>query len=419
MRRLPLSMPVFEFRATDKEGKPINGNLVSESFESASAQLTERGYAISHLGSAASPYDPVATEAPSRDILSPRSVIETNLFGPLVGVVPIKDLLFFFRQLATMLGAGVNIVQSLDTLSNQTGNGKLKSIIREAREHVMEGRPMSAGLQRYPEVFTPLMMSLIRVGEKSGFLDKSLAQIAAYIEREIEIRNLIRRVTIYPKLVIGASIFIILGANAVLGMLNTSTRLSSPLTTPATWVILGPLVFLAFMFFRVGVKVPAIKQLYDAALLYVPGIGKTVHMLAMAKFSQAFAALYSGGVHLPEAVQLSADACGSEELRKRIYDASGALSEGAGITETFARTGAFSPILLDMVRTGETTGNMDTMLIKVGEYYEDEAKTRSIQTAYILGVVCLLAVAIYVGYIVITFYMGHFTGLTDAVRDGG
>lgn len=413
-------MPVFEFRATDREGKAINGNLVSESFATASAQLSERGYNILHLGSAASVNDPVvppAAETSGRDISTPRNFVETNIVGPLVGVVPLKDLLFFFRQLATMLSAGVNIVQSMDTLSKQTGDAKLRTIIREAREHVMEGRPMSAGLQRYPEVFTPLMMSLIRVGEKSGFLDKALSQSADYIEREIELRNLIRRVTIYPKLVIGASILIIIGANAVLAMLNTQSRLSSPLTSPATWLLLGPLIVGAFLFFRVGVKVPSVKQLYDNLILRIPGIGKTIHMLAMAKFGRSFAALYSGGVGVPEAVRLSADACGSEELRKRIYDAAGGLEEGAGITETFARTGAFSPILLDMVRTGETTGNLDVMLTKVGDYYEDEAKTRSVQSATILGVVCLLAVAIYVGYIVVTFYIGHFSGLAGAASE--
>ena len=85
-----------------------------------------------------------------------------------------------------------------------------------------------------------------------------------------------------------------------------------------------------------------------------------------------------------------------------------------GITETFARTQAFSPIVMDMVRTGETTGNLDLMLSKVGEFYEDEAQTRSVQTAWILGVVCLLAVAVYVGYIVITFYVGHFSGVMNA-----
>ncbi|MFN8220727.1 MAG: type II secretion system F family protein [Fimbriimonadales bacterium] len=406
-------MPVFEYRATDKEGKPVNGTLFSATLDKAASDLAGRGLTVTHLASAASPHDPVE-ETPREDIVSPRSALQTQLIGPLVGQVSLTQLLFFFRQLATMLGAGVGIIQSLDTLSGQARDPRLQHIVRELSQHVREGRPMTAGLQRYPEVFSPLIVSLVRVGETSGMMDKSLSQIADYLEREIEIRNLVRRVTIYPKLVVAASILIILGANAILSSVGGKERLSSPLTTPATWVILAPLLAAAFLFFRVGVKNPAVRQFYDAALLYIPGIGKTTHMLAMAKFGRAFSALYGGGVPMPEAVKLSADACGSEELRARIYKASGALEEGMGITETFARTQAFSPIVMDMVRTGETTGNLDLMLSKVGEFYEDEAQTRSVQTAWILGVVCLLAVAVYVGYIVITFYVGHFSGVMNA-----
>lgn len=401
-------MPIFEYQATDKSGTAVRGTLFAESLEKAAGALAEKGFTVSQLGAAQGSGNPI--EAP-RNITEPRSAVQTQVVGPLVGQVPLENLLFFFRQLSTMLHAGIGIVQSLDTLSKQTRNGKLQHCVAEMKIHAQEGRPLSAGMQRYPEVFNPLVISLVRAGEEGGVLDETLKQVADYMEREIALRNLVRRVTIYPKLVIGASIFIILVTNGLLSMLGKEDRLSSPLTNPATWICLAPFLVLAFLFFRVGIHNPRIRHNYDAVLLKIPGLGSTLHQLAMAKFGRAFAALYKGGVPIHRATALAADACGSQYIRAKIYNELPAFEEGVGVTETFVRTNVFNPIVLDMVRTGETTGNLDQMLTKVGEYFEDEAETQSNQHAMIFGVVCLLAVAVYVGYIVINFYGGYFSKL--------
>lgn len=425
-------MPVFEYTATNPQGEAIRGTLFSQSLAAAAEDLARQGYQVQHVGVASSAGDPVPAEFPPapnagtesprpaetpRDITSQRPYIMTDIVGPLVMKVPLSQLLFFFRQLATMLHAGVGMVQSLDTLSNQTHDLRLKNVVRELREHALAGRPISVGMQRYPEIFSPLMLSMIRVGEEGGSMDRSLQQIADYVEHEIEIRNLVRRVTIYPKLVIAASIIIVLGTNAIIASLGKQGGLDSLLTRPTTWLFLGPLIVGLFLFFRVGLANPRIKHTYDEFLLALPGFGKTVRQLCMAKFGRAFGTLYAGGVAVPRAVELAADACGNEYLRSRMYPAAGRLKEGVGITHAFRETGAFSPIVLDMAHTGETTGNLDFMLNKVAEYYEDEGKTRSVQFGYALGVLALLAVAVYVGYTVITFYAGHFSGLSEAMKE--
>lgn len=425
-------MPVFEFTATNTEGQPIRGTLMSTSIVSAAEDLAKQGLQVQHVGLAAGAGDPIPaefrrTEGPRtesarpqdapRDITSQRSYVMTDIVGPLIYRVPLSQLLFFFRQLSTMLHAGVAMVQSLDTLSNQTRDPRLKAVVQELREHALAGRPISTGLQRYPEIFTPLMLSMIRVGEEGGMMDKSCQQIADYIEREIELRNLVRRVTIYPKLVIAASIIIVLGTNAIIASLGKSGGLDSILTRPMTWVFLGPLIVALFLFFRVGLKNPRIKYTWDELILALPLFGTTIRQLCMAKFGRAFGTMYAAGVGVPSAVKLAADACGNEYLRGRIYPASEALKEGVGITQAFRDTGAFSPIILDMANTGETTGNLDFMLTKVAEYYEDEAQTKSTQFGYAIGVLALLLVAIYVGYTVITFYTGHFSGISDAMKE--
>jgi len=136
----------------------------------------------------------------------------------------------------------------------------------------------------------------------------------------------------------------------------------------------------------------------------------------MAKFGRAFGTLYRAGVPMQQALKLSADASGNEALRARMYTAYRGLEEGQGVHETFSQTNAFSPIVLDMVHTGEQTGNLDHMLNKVAEYYEDEAATRSVKTGQMTGVIIGLLVAIYIGYIVISFYQGHYGGIGAAAN---
>ena len=137
----------------------------------------------------------------------------------------------------------------------------------------------------------------------------------------------------------------------------------------------------------------------------------------MAKFGRAFGALYQAGVPLPKIVMLAADACGNEYMRAKLYPASKVLEGGAGITETLKSTGALSPIVINMLSTGEQTGNLDQMLNKMSDYYQDEAKTRSIQLGTFMGVLAFLVVAVYIGFIVISTYKGMGDQIQSQTKD--
>lgn len=478
-------MPVFEYKATDANGRQITGTVIGASLVAAADSLAKQGLTVQHVALAAAAGDPIPTDfKPPTPAASPaarrveqleteiqnlrseiekrqrqtqikaqpaaeaprveqasaserrtpvaggryerivqeqapspypgvppteaRSVLMTDVVGPLLLKVPLDQLLFFFRQLSTMLNAGVPIISSLDTLARQTRDPRLNGVVRELAAHVREGRELSVGMQRYPEIFTPLMLSLVRAGEQGGLLDTVLKQIADYIEREIELRNLIRKSTLYPKVILFCSIFIVLAANFVIrNVLGKPGGIQTPLTEPVTWLVLGPLVILLFLFFRVGATNPRFKNQYDQILLMIPGIGPTVRQMAMAKFSRAFAALYHGGVPITKAVQLSAEASGSGYLSQKIQPAARMLEEGSGITDAFVRTGAFTGPVLEMTATGETTGRLDEMLDKVADFYENDSTVKANQLAIILGVVCFLIVGVYVLYIVYTFWTGY------------
>lgn len=409
-------MPTFEYRGTSSEGEAVRGSLVGANLSAAAAELERRGFQVEHLAQTSAaeeqPVEGAGRSDPS--ILNQRHYVQTHVVGAVVGRVPLSDLLFFFRQLATMLHAGVGMVQTFETLSRQTKDAKLVAILRELVVHTREGRPMSFGMQRYPEVFSPLVLSMIRVGEESGTLDEVLRHIADYLEREIRLRNLIRRQTLYPKIVLASSVVIILAANAIITAVGSTGTISTPLTNPVTWVVLTPIVVGLWLFVRLGLPNPGIKSQWEEVLHRTPYLGETVKMMAMAKFARALAAMYRGGVPLPRAASLAIDSSGSEVIRTKMRFVPKRLEEGHGLTASFAETNALSPMLLDMMHTGESTGNVDDMLDKIADFYEDDAEVRAQAMAMVLGVVCLLLVGAYVLYIAVTFYGGRMAQVMSA-----
>jgi type IV pilus assembly protein PilC/MSHA biogenesis protein MshG len=257
---------------------------------------------------------------------------------------------------------------------------------------------------------------LLRAGEEGGFLAPSCLLISDYLNHDIEINNMYRRETALPKMYLAACILIIGLANVILSSLH-APGLNAPLNNIAVWYVLAPLIIGVFLFFRVGTSFYSIRLGWDRIKLLIPYVGKTSHYFAMSKFGRAFSALHKGGVPITKSVHLAADASGNEYIRGSIYPAMNKIQEGAPISQTLANTGVFSPIVLNMMTTGETTGNLDGMLIKAAEFYEDEGKVRARQMAVVIGVVVLLAVLIYMGFIVISFWMGYSRGMQDAFQN--
>lgn len=421
-------MPVFEYVAVGSDGKQERGLEFGASMESAARTLAARGLQVQKImiaedqwGTTASPAAvSVRAEGPSSapeeaPPVEPRPVWQSHIVGGLVGGVGLSELQFFFRQMATMFKAGVNPAQVLDTMASSVRSPRLAAIAREAKGHVLVGRPISACFQRYPEVFSPLVISMFRVGEESGFLDQSCKVIADYLTKDIELRNVIRRETFYPKMVLVMSVIIILGANMVIGALAPGAAgLESPLTNPIVWIVLVPVLVLLFFYARVALRFQRVRQLQHAIVLGIPWIGSISHHFAMARFGRAMSAMWQAGVPMARSLQHAADACGNEAVRARIYPVVGGVQEGRGLVETMEKAGVFNRVVLDMARVGETTGDIGAMLDKVGEYYEDEGQTKAKQAGIILGVVVFLGVALYVAYVVISFYAGYFGALMGA-----
>lgn len=403
-----MSTRTFTYIAVDTQGARQTGVVQGLSEGHAREQLAKRGLLVEFVREGTS-------ESPER------STFVKHVAAPLVGRVGYEAQLSFFRQLASMHKAGVPLVQALDTLSQSSKHVKLRKVIADLRDTVLEGKMISEGMEKYPEVFSSLQVNLVRAGEQGGVLDHSLVHLNAYLQREVRLRNEIKSKTFYPKLLIAVAVLIIVGANMLITYFSSHTGgpqflLESPLTNPKVLAWLIPTIVVLWLFFRYGPVNDRVRRNLHAFYIYIPYFGQTLHMLAMAKFGRAFSALYSGGVQIGKSIQLAADACGNDYLREKIYPSAQWIQEGRGIAESFDKTGAFTLVALDMASTGEHTGNLDAMFGHMAEQYEEEADVRLEKSTKVLSVVVLIIALVLVAYTVIRWYMNYFGIMLEQVN---
>jgi type II secretory pathway component PulF len=350
---------------------------------------------------------------------------ETMIFPVYAGVV-IKDLAPFYRQFATLINAGLPLYQSLIALEGNTNNAKLKEVARAAQAQVQAGGKFSDVMQAYRWIFSPMQIELVRAAEKGGLLDQVLIRIAEYIEHELEIRRLVSRETLYPKLTLFMALMI-LGrpgfagdlpavASLVLGGMGkgeyTSTNYFMD-TLGFGLMILIPFLIAVVIFRLFLFNIPAVRESYDSIKMSIPVLGNLVKQFALAKFARTFAALYKGGFIMSSALEIAGDACGNAVLQKAAHRAIVRAERGEMVSDSLAAAGIFPPMAINMFRTGETSGNLDTMLEKMADFFESEAKTKSHQAAMVFGVIVFLIVAFLVGKAVIGQYMGYGSRATN------
>ncbi len=342
--------------------------------------------------------------------------LETMVYPIFSGVV-LKDMAPFLRQFATLINAGLPLYQALAALEGNTKNPKLKEIAREGQRQVQAGGRFSDVMMAYPWIFQPMQVAMIRAAEQGGMLDSTLKQVADYIEHDIEIRRLISRETLYPKITLFMALMI-LGrpgftsglpavSKLVLGSMGkeTYTAMNYLADTLGFGLMMAvPVVGVAIVFRLFLFNVQGVREGYDAFKMKIPVIGKISQMFATAKFARTYAALYKGGFGAGLALSIAGDACGNGVLRRAALNAIPDAERGGLVSTSLARTNAFPGMAMDMFRTGETSGALDQMLDRMADYYEAEGKQRSHQGAMILGVVVFLIVALLVANSIIGQY---------------
>ncbi len=417
-------MPTFSYDAKNKTGERVSGIIDAIESRGAAEQLREQGLwptRIELVRSAPSafisppasgPMNSVpeigsngfgaASSAPVNPVVGAQSRIDA---APFLSSVPLPTLVVMYRQMATLMNAGVPMVQAITTLTQQTTNGRLRQILGECTQAVAGGNPLSSVMARYPSVFANMEVELIKAGETSGMLTRMCNRIADYLEREIEIRRKLKKETLYPKIVLSLAGCVLL----LLGFLKYGQAgLKSRLLIGVVVLVGGFAIWWAARFLN---QFPAIGAAWDRFKMLIPGPGGVSRKYATARFTRALGTLYSGGVLLPNAVAIAARACGNRAIGQTLVDGIGALYNGGGISGFLAQSGLLSPIAVQMARTGEQTGSLDDMMDKVADYLESEADAKSHQLATFTGVGALILAAVVVAYIAISFYVGQFSSI--------
>ena len=349
-----------------------------------------------------------------------RKFAETLIY-PIFAGVAFKSLPPFFRSFATLINAGIPLYQALGSLEAATSNAKLKEVARAGQRQVEAGGHFSDVMAAYPWIFQPVQIELVRAAEQGGMLDQVLMQIADYVEHELEIRHMIRRETLQPKITLTVA-FLILGRPGFSGampavsslVVGTMGKMAYTLTDYLmdtfgfALTLLIPVLALTALFRLVLFNISDIREAYDSFKMSVPVIGGIVKMFALSRFTRTYAALYRGGFPMGSCLRIAGDGCGNAVLRRAAYRAVPYAEQGGLVSD--AMQSMMPPIALNMMRTGETTGNMDIMLDKVADYYEAEGKLKSNQGAKIFGVVVFLIVAYFVASAIIGFYTGGTYG---------
>ena len=400
-------MAVFTYDAINAQGLELSGVVHAPDIGSAREQLQARGLLPQSLREKAA-----AGEEGARTVFKK---------------VKPKSLQIFSRQLATMIEAGVSVVAALVTLEEQTDDKYLKEVITDVRSDVESGVVLSRALARHPKVFNRLFVAMVEAGESSGTLDTVLDRVATQIEKEVKIKRRVRSAMIYPSVVITFAtlvlIFMLLFIVPVFvkvfdelnGQLPTPTRIVMGASNALRdyWYLIFPAVALIIYSLRRLKNTEPGRQRWDRIKLKIPmKIGDVVQKVALARFSRTLATLIGAGVDIITALEITGATAGNYVVEEALVLARERVHEGLPISQPLAEDPIFPPMVSQMVRIGEETGELDKMLGKIADFYEDEVDTSIQSLTSIIEPILMIGVGAMVGTIVISMYLPMFKLLT-------
>ena len=306
--------------------------------------------------------------------------------------VKIKDLVIFTRQLSTMVSAGVPLTRAMSTLQAQTENKYFKQVVAGIMKDVEGGMPLADAFAKYPNVFSDVYINMVRAGEAGGILDEILQRLASQVEQDATIRKKVKSAMMYPMVILtitviaffGIMLFIIPKIGKILKDLG-GEKAQLPVYTKAMLAISGflqhyaiiilPLLFGITYLLRRYIKTPGGKYKLHALLLRIPVVRNIVIKVAIARFARTFAALMSAGVGVLDALEVTGGAIGNKVIEAELKEAAKAVKNGKQLSEPLSTSSHFPPIVSQMLAIGEETGQIDTILIKVADFYEEEVET--------------------------------------------
>jgi type IV pilus assembly protein PilC len=335
-----------------------------------------------------------------------------------------KDIVTFTRLFATMIDAGLPIVQCLEILQGQTENPTFAGVLKDVKSSVEQGSTFSDALRRHPKVFDPLYTNLIQAGEVGGILDTIMNRLAVYNEKNMKLKRQVKGAMIYPSsvVVIFTGVLCVLLGFVIPSFKKIFTDLGSPDDLPVLtqYVITVSEAFTHNFFLVVGVgivvvyalvrvyRTPKGKKYFHRILLRIPIMGPVMRKIAVARFTRTCGTLLSSGVPILDALEIVAKTAGNVVVEDAIMYARLKISEGKNMAGPLMETDVFPPMVVQMVGVGEQTGALDAMLSKIADFYEDEVAAAIKALTSILEPAMIIIVGGIVGVIVISMYLPLF-----------
>jgi type IV pilus assembly protein PilC len=333
-----------------------------------------------------------------------------------------RALAIFTRQLATMIDAGLPLVQSLEILSSQQESKVFKNVLREIREDVEGGSTFAGALKKHPGAFNDLYTNLVMAGEEGGILDTILIRLSSYIEKAEALKKKVKSALIYPSTIVGVAIIVVMilmiFVIPVFESMFKSAGQTLPLPTLIVLtlskmikryvVILIPALILSFFFLRKYYHTEMGQRMVDGLILKLPVFGPLFQKIAVARFSRTLGTLISSGVPILDGLTIVSKSSGNKTIEAAIITARNSIREGETISEPLHRCGVFPPMVIQMISVGESTGALDSMLSKIADFYEEEVDVAVASLTSLLEPLLMIFLGVVIGGVVISMYLPIF-----------
>jgi type IV pilus assembly protein PilC len=394
----------FDYIARDRTGATRKGTLEGPNRSAVASKLREMDLA------------PVSVDERSTPTLKKDLTIPG--FGP---KVTLKDLAIFSRQFATMIDSGLSLLRALNILAEQTENPKLAEILKTVRAEIESGRGLSESLADH-EAFPKLYIAMVRAGETAGMLDSVLVRIAETLERDLELRRRIKSALTYPVVVLVMAILLTIVMlvfivpvfvdmfDSLGGTLPLPTKILLALSSLVRkiWYVLLLLPIVGWQGFKHARKQPRVRRVLDALKLKLPVFGILFHKIALARFARNFGSLLRAGVPILSSLEITADTVNNGVMADALDEVQASVREGQSVARPLHTHDVFPSMVVHMLAVGEETGAMDTMLIKIADFYDDEVSALAEQLTAMMEPLMIGVLGGIVGAMVIALYMPMF-----------
>ena len=334
-----------------------------------------------------------------------------------------KELQVITRQLATMIDAGLPLVQCLDILATQTDNPALGKVLHNVKSTVEAGATFSEALRRHPKVFDELYVNLIHAGEVGGILDSILNRLSTYIEKSVKLKRQLKSALVYPIVVLMVAIVVVVVMLAKVipvfenmykefrgAKLPAPTQFVIKLSNGFTsnWYLYAGAVVALFFIMSAIVRTKRGRELVDGAILRIPVVGGVLRKIVVARFTRTLGTLLSSGVPILDSLEICAKTSGNKVVENAIMYARAKISEGKDLASPLAESRVFPSMVVQMIGVGEQTGAMDQMLQKIADFYEDEVDVAVAAMTSLIEPIMMVFLGTVVGGLIVAMYLPIF-----------